>query len=693
MIIPPEPSKETFAGPLDARHPDYLERVYSGVLGKLIGVYLGRPVENWTYEAISEKFGKIDYYVHEQRGRRLIITDDDISGTFTFLRALEDYDFDPNLTSAQVGQTWLNYLIEKTTILWWGGMGNSTEHTAYLRLKQGIKAPASGSMEMNSKVVSEQIGGQIFIDGWGMVCPGRPDRAADFAGRAARVSHDGEAVYGAQVVASLVSLAFIESDIDRLLDGAVAQIPAHCTVRRLIDDLRSWHRKEDDWRENRLRLEKEYGYDKYFGQCHLIPNHGLIILSLLHGAGNFDKSMEIVNTAGWDTDCNSGNVGAILGVRNGLAGFEGKDWRGPVADRLYLPSADGGRAITDAAREALAVANAGRQLLGEPPLTIKDGERFNFWFPGSVQGWQAEAGSDLTVKNAGRKLRLTASGKGGRAATPTFITPEIKDLVSGYVLIANPTLYPGHKVIAQISATESGAAGRLYLAKYDAADETVYVEGPAFELAGGEEVQMSWLIPNNDGYPYHQVGIELDRGVLDVHTVGWKGVPSTSMPVVEGTMWARAWAKSVDRFEYVRDKYEYLTHNEGVGLLTQGHRDWSDYRIRARVTPKMASAAGLAVRVQGLRRYYAVVFAGPGEVKIVKALDGNSTLAQTSFPWEPFKNFDVEVEVRGNEIRAFIDGKMILTAVDSERPLTGGAFGVIVDSGCVGIGTPSIEPL
>jgi hypothetical protein len=29
---------------------DYLERAYAAVLGKLIGVYLGRPFENWTYE-------------------------------------------------------------------------------------------------------------------------------------------------------------------------------------------------------------------------------------------------------------------------------------------------------------------------------------------------------------------------------------------------------------------------------------------------------------------------------------------------------------------------------------------------------------------------------------------------------------------------------------------------------------------
>ena len=121
--------------------PDYLDRVYAGVLGKMVGVYLGRPFEGWSYEAIMAQLGEIWYYVHDKRGAPLIVTDDDISGTFTFLRALPDYGNTPALTAAQIGQTWMNYLIENRTILWWGGMGNSTEHTAYLRLKSGIPAP------------------------------------------------------------------------------------------------------------------------------------------------------------------------------------------------------------------------------------------------------------------------------------------------------------------------------------------------------------------------------------------------------------------------------------------------------------------------------------------------------------------------------------------------------------------------
>ena len=105
---------------------DYLERVYAGVLGKIIGVYLGRPFEGWTYQRITAELGEIWDYVHERFNVPLIVADDDISGTFTFLRALPDHGGTADLTAEQIGKTWLNYIVENRSILWWGGMGNST---------------------------------------------------------------------------------------------------------------------------------------------------------------------------------------------------------------------------------------------------------------------------------------------------------------------------------------------------------------------------------------------------------------------------------------------------------------------------------------------------------------------------------------------------------------------------------------
>src|SRR5919201_919381 len=323
---------------------DHDERVYAGVLGKIIGVYLGRPFEGWSYERIMAELGEIAYYVHERRGVPLIVTDDDISGTFTFLRALPDYGNSRDLTPEQIGRTWLNYIVEGRTTLWWGGLGNSTEHTAYLRLKGGIPAPRSGSSALNGKVVAEQIGAQIFIDGWAMEAQ-----------------------------------AFVESEIDKLIDTGVSVIPRTSIIYRMIGDIREWHAGEPDWRRARERIAAHYGYDTHGGNCHVVPNHGLIIHSLLYGDGNFQKSLLIANTSGWDTDCNSGNVGCLLGIRGGLAAIEAApDWRGPVADRLYISSADGGRAISDAVRETYPVVNAGRALAGAPTVAPKGGAGFHF---------------------------------------------------------------------------------------------------------------------------------------------------------------------------------------------------------------------------------------------------------------------------------------------------------------------------
>ena len=102
----------------------------------------------------------------------------------------------------------------------------------------------------------------------------------------------------------MAAQAFVESDLNKLLDTAVALIPRDSIIYRMIADIRSWREKYPDWRVARQKLEDHYGYDKYGGNCHMIPNHGLIILSLLYGDDNFQKSLMIVNTAGWDTDCN-----------------------------------------------------------------------------------------------------------------------------------------------------------------------------------------------------------------------------------------------------------------------------------------------------------------------------------------------------------------------------------------------------
>jgi ADP-ribosylglycohydrolase len=705
--------------------PDYVERVYAGVLGKLIGVYLGRPFEGWSYDRIMRELGEIWYYVHEKRKTPLIVTDDDISGTFTFLRALPDHGGSLDLTPAQIGQTWLNYIIERRTILWWGGMGNSTEHTAFLRLKRGIHAPESGSIAMNGQVVAEQIGSQIFIDGWAMVAPGDPELAADLARRAASISHDGEAIYGAQVLAAMEAQAFVERDIQKLIDTGVSFIPRDSVIFRMVDEIREWHAEFPNWHQAREQIVQRYGYDTYGGNCHMVPNHALIHLGLLYGDGDFQRSLMITNTAGWDTDCNSGNLGCLLGIRNGLAGIDaGPDWRGPLADRLFLPTADGGRAITDAVRETFFVVNAGRALAGEPPLAPKGGARFHFELPGSVQGFTADASAEsrgtLRLENAaGHSARGTRSlalhacslapGRVARTTTPTFVPPEAREM-PGYTLLAAPTLYSGQVIRARVEADAANRAPldvRLFLRAYGENDALEAIGGPETTLAPGDEHTFTWRVPDIGGRPIAQVGLEIRRpagsdardGTIYLDELTWEGAPDVAFvrPASGGQMWRQAWVNGVDHYDRWWAETYRLVQNEGVGLLMTGTREWTDYRFEATVTPHMAAACGIAARVQGMRRYLALTLGhgsdGREELRLIARVEDQASGGAMPFAWEFGRSYRLRLEAHGSHARAWVDDQGPLEIERLPVALDGGGVAMLCEEGRAGFEDVAVRPL
>jgi ADP-ribosylglycohydrolase len=696
---------------------DYYERVYAGVLGKMIGVYLGRPFEGWTYDQIMASLGEIQYYVHDRRdlplrNHLLVVTDDDISGTFTFLRALPDYNNSLDLTPAQIGQTWLNYIIENRTILWWGGLGNSTEHTVYLRLKDGIPAPRSGSMALNSKVVAEQIGAQIFIDGWGLIAPGDPALAVDLARRAASVSHDGEAIYGAQVIAALVAQAFIESDLDKLIDTAIALIPADSITYRLIADVRAWHTADPhDWHTARAKLAVQYGYDKYGGNCHIIPNHGLVILSLLYSQGDFSKAQTIVNTCGWDTDCNAANVGCILGVRNGLSAFDGAhDWRGPVADQLYLSTADGGRAISDALRESDFILDIAHAIRSEKWIHPKDGARFHFSLPGSVQGFRSQ--DDLTLDNTSHPTepdqrvltihyRLNSNGI-SVLCTPTFIPPEAIDM-PGYSLLASPTLYPGQTVHAALFAsgmnTKPITVG-LVIQSYGEADQLVTTHGPVSKLDPGKTAHLEWQMPDLGGASIVHVGISISsdepaEGAILLDSLTWEGTPNVVFhrPVGSGRMWKRQWVNAADYFEDEFGEAFRVIQNRGRGLVITGTREWTDYSVQANITPHLVKTFGLAARVQGQERCYALLLSDQKTIKLIKRLNGEVVLAEQPYDWQFGMSYQMRLAVQANQILAYVNGALIFKAEDQDRPLFSGGIALVCEEGRIGTDAVSVMPI
>jgi ADP-ribosylglycohydrolase len=688
---------------------DYIERAYAGVLGKIIGVYLGRPFEGWTHQKIQAELGEIWYYVNDRLNVPLIVADDDLSGTFTFVRALADYGFHRSINADQIGRTWLNYIVEKRSILWWGGFGNSTEHTAFLRLKSGIPAPQSGSIATNGKVIAEQIGAQIFIDSWALVAPANPALAAELAGKAASVSHDGEAVYAAQLLAAMEAQAFVEARIDQLLETGLSYVPTESLINRLINDVRAWSAKDGDWRVTRERIEKAYGYHKFGGNCHVIPNHAIIILSLLYAEDSFHRALMIANTSGWDTDCNSGNVGCLMGIKNGLSGIEdGPDFRSPVADRLYLSTSDGGRCITDAVRETYEICRMASGLKQIGPIQIpKQEARFHFDLPGALQGFQLETDSGVpnfaTLRNvpghskSGRRslaweFHHLAKGNHARVSTPTFIPLDAKG-VSHYTLMASPTLFPGQLVKTRLEA--EAANSRFvqvspFVAFYDGQDQLSRHYGPVSTIHPGECNEAEWLIEELDGAPIARFGFEVTsescaKGTLYVDYVDWKGVPSTTFrrPTMDGSMWRRAWINAFDDVGTRWPAAFHLSQGRGTGLFIQGCRDWKDYVVQATITPLLAKSFGLAARVQGLLRYYALLL-GPGQrLQLIRAFDATEILTEHSFEWQWERPYKIGLEVTGASLIGFVNDEELFRFQDADSPLKEGGVAFVCEEGLI----------
>jgi hypothetical protein len=372
---------------------------------------------------------------------------------------------------------------------------------------------------------------------------------------------------------------------------------------------------------------------------------------------------------------------------------------------MYLPTADGGRAITDAATEAYHLVNVGRALAGQEPVAPKGGARFHFELPGSVQGFQPDddpaSTGVATVENVeghsesgSRSLAIRyehlAPGCPARVSTPTFIPPEAVEMPD-YRLLASPTLHPGQDVRARVVADEGNGAAvtcRLFVSAYGADDALRVLRGPEAVLEPGSAHVFGWRVGDAGGQPIARIGVELVAdgaagGVVYLDYVAWDGVPDVALtrPAEGGTMWRRAWVNGVDRFDEHSPEPYRLVQNSGTGLLVQGSRGWTDYEVGAPVRLHMAESAGIGARVQGMRRYYALLLCRGGKARLVKALDGDAVLAEADFSWQFDLTYDLRLRVRGNRLRASIDGEGVFDVEDKDRPLTGGAVALVCEEG------------
>lgn len=687
----------------------YKEKIYAGVLGKIIGVYLGRPIEGWSYEKICRTFGDVDYYKNFEIGVPLIVPDDDISGTFAFYRALEDNGYPRDISAAQIGNGWLNYIIKNKTILWWGGLGRSTEHTAYLRLLNGIRPPESGSIARNGRSIAEQIGAQIFIDSWALVNPDDAESAVRMAREAASVSHDGVAIDAACYWAAMESSAFSESNIDRLMNDSLRYVK-NSTLLNLIQDVCELCEKQDDWRKVRDWIADVHGYDKYSGSCPIVTNHLVMLMALRYGRDDFQKSISIACSAGWDTDCNAGNVGCLNGIRLGLHGINaGADLRSIVADRLYVVTSDGGSCVSDAVLESRKIFKAAARLRDE--VVAQAEERFVFEFPGSFQGWGVHPSCLMNPAHGrlanedgkqGLVLHYSNLARGVSAAYSVETFPGQKssgrDGTSYFEVLSSPTLYPTQKIHVVIRSDQCANPQLRFFVEYLSCDGAVENNfSPQYPILHGRN-EFDWVVPKLNSQAIFRFGVELTSsnrldGELHLISVDWGDAPIAYRlgrsielspdltPWTTETMWLKTFMSSAEQFFPDFATTFSISHPKENGVVTTGTMDWKDYAVESRITFSQNEGAGIVARAKGHRRYYAAMIKNGVAMIAIRKDEILNPIVSIPFNCATDSTHLLRFEVRESCLRFMIDSVDLLTCEDGSYARGGAGF--IVASGAI----------
>lgn len=287
---------------------EYRDKMKAGWLGQIAGVTWGAPTEFkfkdqiipadqvpvWKPAMINNAFGQDDLYVE-----------------MTFLRTLEQYGL--NASIRQAGLDFAN----SGYPLWCANKAGRDN------LRAGIAPPDSGHPRFNK--CPNDIDYQIEADYSGLIAPGLPQFAIEMGEKFGRMMNYGDGMYAGQFIGALYAAAFFESDPVRLTETALQAIPAGCQYAEMVRDLVAWYRADpNDWEKAWHLCQKKYRANPEYqkasnGGIDCKINGAYVLLGLLWGQRDPDRTIIISMRAGQDSDCNPSSSAGVLFTTMGLA--------------------------------------------------------------------------------------------------------------------------------------------------------------------------------------------------------------------------------------------------------------------------------------------------------------------------------------------------------------------------------------
>lgn len=283
---------------------EYVDRMKAGWIGQMVGVGWGGPTEfRYTGAIIPEQ--EIPAWRPEMVNQ---FWQDDLYVEMTFLRTLERYGLGVSIRQAGIDFANSRYPL-------WHANRQGREN-----LRNGIAPPDSGHPQFNPH--ADDIDYQIEADFSGLIAPGIPQAAIDLGEVFGRLMNYGDGVYGGQFVGGMYAAAFFEKEPVKIVEAGLQCIPSRSQYAETIRDVLRWYRQYPrDWQRTWELVEQKYNGNPDYRRFSCTQgnfnidaklNGAYIVMGLLYGQGDIERTVVISTRCGQDSDCNPSNAAGIL---------------------------------------------------------------------------------------------------------------------------------------------------------------------------------------------------------------------------------------------------------------------------------------------------------------------------------------------------------------------------------------------
>jgi len=291
------------------------DKIMGGWAGQTIGVTYGGPVEfrfkgtmMQDYQPIPWYDGYVKWWYQNAPGLY-----DDIYMDLTFVEVFERCGLDAPVDS------FASAFANASYDLW---HANQAGRYNYLN---GIKPPFSGHWLNNPH--ADCIDYQIEADYSGLMSPAMPNTASQISDKIGHIMNFGDGWYGGVYVGAMYSLAFASDDINYIVNEALKTIPAESDFYKCISDVIAWQKKyPNDWKQTWFEVQKKWSDDKGCPEgvfdafdIDATVNSAYVVIGLLYGNKDIQKTLDIATRCGQDADCNPSTAGGILGTMLGYS--------------------------------------------------------------------------------------------------------------------------------------------------------------------------------------------------------------------------------------------------------------------------------------------------------------------------------------------------------------------------------------